>query len=340
MVAPLQGAAVQRTSGPTGTLGQLPPIKKSDLRPGDVLLSCGSEALSELIRRIDGGDYSHSAMWDGQFAVDATGSGLKRRELEKDEDVQWFIDAYRWHEPPETGPVLGSPKYPTQPVLDEIDEIYEHGADFAYDGLLLAALVIWVSNRPADKWLRAAARILLSRFEAWFLKRIRKPGKTAMVCSETVARSFDQAEQPPNYAIEIIVDGSRDSAAITDAVRDVDARSAGGLQTPTRVTSYEDVKRRYGEILLAGMTPAERARLLDFAEQNARTRRGPAETIEVGAKGLPPECVTPHDLQRSPNLKPIGRLHENAAPNLPKSSFMLLLLVLKEYFGSDERAIR
>jgi hypothetical protein len=323
---------VRRTSGLTGTLGNLPRISKSDLRPGDVLLSCGCEALSELIRRIDGGDYSHSAMWDGQFAVDATSKGLKQNKLEDDEAVQWFIDAYRWHEPPESGPVLGSPNYPTQPVLNEIKEILKRGADFAYDGLVLAALVIWVSNRPADKWLRRAARLLLSRFEDWFLKRIRKPGKTAMVCSESVARSFDQANRPPNYTIEIIVDGSRDSAAIEDAAK-IDATGGGGVatQTPTRVTTYEDVKRRYGEILLTGMPPEERARLLDFADRNDRARRGPGETIEAGENGLPPSCVTPHDLQRSPNLKVIGRLSENAAPNLPKSSFWLLVLLFKEY---------
>jgi hypothetical protein len=325
---------VQRTSGLTGTLGNLPKISKSDLRPGDVLLSCGCEALSELIRRVDGGDYSHSAMWDGEFAVDATGSGLKRRKLEDDEAVQWFIDAYRWHEPPE-GPVLGSPKYPTHPVLDELNEIFEHGAAFAYDGLVLAALVIWVSNQPSDQWLRRAARLLLSRFEDWFLRRIRKAGKTAMVCSETVARSFDQAERPPNYSIEIIVDGSRDSAAIEDAAK-ADGAGGGGVatETPTRVTSYEDVKRRFGEILLTGMRPDERARLLDFADLNARTRRGPPETVEVGESGLPPSCVTPHDLQRSPNLKVIGRLRENKAPNLPKSSFWLFVLLLKEHLGS------
>jgi len=331
---------VQRTSGLTGTLGNLPPITKSDLHPGDVLLSCGTEALSELIRRIDGGDYSHSAMWDGECAVDATSKGLKRRTLEEDEDVQWYIDAYRWHEPPENGPILGSRHYPDGPVLKVIKDLVRMGPGFAYDALILAALVIWISDTPSDKWLRRAARLLLSRAEDWVLKRIRKPGKTAMVCSETVARSFDQAEQPPNYSIEIIVDGSRDSAAIADAIRDADDSAGGlGVQTPTSVTSYDDVKRRYGQIILSGLTPEERGRLLDFAEKNARTRRGPPETIEVGETGLPPECVTPHDLQRSPNLKVLGRLHENPAPNLPQSSFLLFLMVVKEYLHKGKRGI-
>jgi hypothetical protein len=328
---------VQRTSRLTGTVGNLPTITKADLHPGDVLLSCGCEALSELIRRFDGGDYSHSAMWDGECAVDSTKSGLKRRTLEQDEGVQWFIDAYRWHEPPQDGPELGSGKYPAKPVLNEIAAIFRHGADFAYDGLVMAALVIWLSNRPADRWMRQAARLLLSRFEVWFLKRIRKPGKTPMVCSETVARSFDQAVRPPNYSIEIIVDGSRDSAAIADAAKAAPTDAGGlGVETPTRVTSYEDVKRRFGEILLSGMTPAERARVLEFADLNANTRQDSIDTMEAGEQGIPPNCVTPHDLQRSPNLKVIGRLSERTAPNLPQSTFMLFVRLARDLWA--ERA--
>ena len=93
--------ATQVSSGTrhfSSTTGALLPV--SALRPGDVLLSCGTEALSILISRLDGGDYSHSAVWDGAKAVDATPDGVVRHDLQHDMDEQWFIDAYRWHSPP------------------------------------------------------------------------------------------------------------------------------------------------------------------------------------------------------------------------------------------------
>jgi hypothetical protein len=325
------GAVVQSAAGPSGTKAIIP---KSDLRPGDVLLSCGTAAISELIRRIDGGLYSHAAIWDGQFAVDATDDGVVRRPLEKDEAVQWFIDAYRWHEPPQNGPDLGSPKYPAQPVLDETDKIVDQGTQFAYDQLVLAALVIWLSNRPTDKWLRRAARLLLSRFEVWFVERIRKPGKISMVCSEIVARSFDQARRPPDYSIEVIVDGSRDAAAIAAAVKRARAIPVGVAATmpDTSDSAYDALKRRYGEILVQNTTTAvERQRLLEFAAANILTDTNTTRLMRAGDGGIPPSCVTPRDLQRSPNLRLLGRLSENPAPALPKSTFKLFLMLLKEF---------
>jgi hypothetical protein len=326
------GAVVQGTAGTSGTQAFLP---KSDLRAGDVLLSCGCEALSELIRRLDGGLYSHAAVWDGEFAVDATERGVVRNQLEKDEAEQWYMDAYRWHAAhPNDDPDLGSAEYPSKPVLDESDKIVRQGTAFAYDELVLAALVIWLSNQPADRWLRAAARLLLSRFEAWLLEKIRKPGKTAMVCSETVARSFDQAKQPPDYTIQVIVDGSRDAAAIAAAVKAERAILAGVRPTlPAPASSYDALKRRYGQLLVRSKTEDERERLLEFAEANLVSGAKAVRLMDAGHRGIPPSCVTPRDLQRSPNLRKLGRLSENASPSLPKSTFGLFLLLLKEYLG-------
>jgi hypothetical protein len=87
------------------------------------------------------------------------------------------------------------------------------------------------------------------------------------------------------------------------------------------------------------MPPADRARLLAFASLNASTSRGAPGTTEAGAQGLPAECVTPHDLQRSPNLKLIGRLSEKASPNLPESSFLLFVLVVKEFLAQRKKTI-
>ena len=186
-----------------------PFLDPSELRPGDVLLSCGDEALSELIRRLDGGDYSHAAVWDGKCAVDATEKGVVRRDLKKDTDAQWYVDAYRWHSRPP--PIdLGEPSYPFQPVIARSDRIVDARTGFAYDELLLGALVIAVSKKPPDRWLRMAVRLLLSRVEQWVHEHIdARRGTIGMTCSETVAVSFDEAA-PPIYAIEVDLDRDRD----------------------------------------------------------------------------------------------------------------------------------
>ena len=308
---------------------------KKDLLPGDVLLSCGTEPLSELIRRLDGGLYSHAAIWDGNCAVDATAKGVVRRELEQDIEAQWFIDAYRWHTGlPGNDLDLGKGIYSPTPVMKRTDRIVDDKTLFAYDQLLLAALVIWMSNQPDDPWLRASARILLSRFQVWLLDRVRKQGKKEMVCSEIVARSFDEAAQPPDYTITVIVDGSRDAAAIADAVQAqgaVSPRSAGP-PVATSVSAYDDLKRKYGELIVSGMTDAEKARLLVYADAVASTDAGTYGVMTTGNTGLPPNCVSPRDLQRSPNLRKLGRVSEKKdPPNLPKSTFALFLLLVKEY---------
>ncbi|HEY4953707.1 MAG TPA: hypothetical protein VII02_02360, partial [Gemmatimonadaceae bacterium] len=186
------------------------PIDVTDLRTGDVLLSCGCEALSQLIRRLDGGDYSHAAVWDGKCAVDATENGVVRNNLSDDIKEQWYIDAYRWHSPTPGSTDLGDATYPWDPVIARSNRIVDARTKFAYDELLMGALVIALSKEPTDKWLRWSVRLLLSRVEEWVHEQISaRRGTTAMTCSETVAVSFDEAE-PPKYTIEVKVDPARD----------------------------------------------------------------------------------------------------------------------------------
>lgn len=330
----LLGAVVQRTASLSGPQEIIP---RADLRPGDVLLSCGRVALSELIRRIDGGLYSHAAMWDGERSVDTTPSGIKRNTLDDVIAAQWYIDAYRWHMPPkDPGNYLGTPAYPSEPVLNETASIVRRGADFAYDQLLLGAMIISISKRPDDKWDRASVRLLLSRFQVWVGERIKKPGRTKMVCSETVARSFGEAAKPPDYTIQVIVDGSRDTAAIAAAVRRDRAISADGAPPPpvTPPKSYDAVKQQYAELLVSTMTEDEKERLLEFAELNADGGANTTRRLDVGDRGVPFQCVSPRDLERSPNLEFIGRLSEKRTPDLPESSFALFVRMLRDFAKS------
>ncbi|MDD9942736.1 MAG: hypothetical protein OXU20_16975 [Myxococcales bacterium] len=54
-----------------------------DLRPGDVLLSKGARStISEIIRAIDGSEYSHAALWSGTGVIESVIDGIQERPLE------------------------------------------------------------------------------------------------------------------------------------------------------------------------------------------------------------------------------------------------------------------
>jgi hypothetical protein len=291
-------------------------ISVSDLLPGDVLLSCGKEALSILIKRLDGGDYSHSAVWDGPSAVDATEDGFVRRELEKDIGYQWYLDAYRWHSPAPGSTDLGAGSYPYGPVIARNDRIVDAKTKFAYDELLMLAVIVAVSKEPSDKWLGRAVRLLLSRAEQWIHEHIfAKPGTAAMTCAESVAVSFDEAV-PAKYAIELEVDQSKEYDTIAAARS---RESGGGIMRA--FSSYDEVKRRYAELIVTA-APA--------------TARGLHAAIDARTDvrmNLPPGCVTPHDLQTSPSLRKLGRLSpwKPRPPADSEPSWRLFIEAIKEF---------
>src|SRR5713226_2783723 len=138
-----------------------PPITKTDLRPGDVLLSFGdlNDWIDRLIIKLDDGIYSHAAVWDGTCVVEATLRGVLRTTLE-DEETQAYLDAYRWQPSPPDGHVLGDGLYPSQPVTDEADRIAKSGAKYSYHKMILAALVVGVSKIQVDAQTRALVRAL------------------------------------------------------------------------------------------------------------------------------------------------------------------------------------
>ncbi len=291
-------------------------ITQQQLQPGDVLLSCGAEALSQLICKVDGGWYSHAAVWDGNKVVEATDNGVERRVLADDMKQQWYIDAYRWHRLPPGGEVLGHPTYPwAPPVKNEVDDIVTQRPNFAYDELVMSALVIWISKLPQKRWLRIAVRLLLGKVEAWLHDRVfTQPGKHSMVCTEVATTSFWKAKTSPDYAIYVLVDGTRDSKSITAVVPPPLAPGGPGAVPPRPDSPDERIKWRYGQLYLkssAGMDPQQ---LADFARAHAQARRGPALRLQAGGPSLPPGCVTPRDLQRSPSLDFVGRISEESGP--------------------------
>jgi hypothetical protein len=185
---------------------------------------------------------------------------------------------------------------------------------FAYDELLLGALVIAVSKKPPDRWLRMAVRLLLSRVEQWVHEHIEaRRGTIGMTCSETVAVSFDEAA-PPIYAIEVDLDRDRDYQIFGLAPQP---------ERPNIFSPYDALKKRYAE-LVAAAVPSIALGL--------HAAVGAAGGAAAGTD-LPPGTLTPRDLQTSPSLTKIGRLSERTPPPATASwsTFRLFLAVIREY---------
>lgn len=291
-----------------------PRISRSDLHPGDVLLSNGSDWIDKLICRLDDGIYSHAAIWDGNCVIEATLRGVLRSSLE-DEETQLYVDAYRWQPEPPAGHVLGDAAYPYQPVTAQADKLADEGLGYAYKKLMLAALVIGMSKVPANRVTRRLVRIVLDELAAWIVDQIDKGGKRGMTCTEVVSTSFWQAAADEKYAIKIVVDGSRDDESLRAVAQGpLNARARGSR------SDYEREKRECLELFLKADHSVKRRDLAALAAAHFGARAKGVVEQAAGGPDVPLACVTPRDLQRSPDLKCIGRLSERAGAATPDTT--------------------
>jgi len=295
----------RRALAPTVTPRDPPPISESDLLPGDVLLSYGGDAdlIDLVIRKLDDGIYSHAAVWDGKCVVEATLRGVRRSTL-KEELTQQYVDVYRWQPTPPAGHELGDKTYPYQPVTEEADRIADAGLPYSYKKILLAALVIGISKAQVDPEMRAVVRRVLDELASWVLA-LEKDGKRGTTCTEVVSTTFWDAAADQRYAIDIIVDGSRDS----ETIRTV-AEGPGGPGAKPPVSEDERNKQRCLELFLKAVPGVEREALLAWAAAHSSALTGGTHRATRGGRKVPLSCVTPRDLQRSPNLKCVGRLRK------------------------------
>ena len=74
------------------------------------------------------------------------------------------------------------------------------------------------------------------------------------------------------------------------------------------VSDDQEVRRRCAEFLLRAAGPAQSKKLRAMATAAPRTLVTGPVVEQAGGPAVPLGCVTPRDLQDSPNLKPIGRL--------------------------------
>ena len=273
----------------------LPVIPPEKLRDGDVLMMLGEGCayigpipvpVSWLIRALDGGAYSHSAVvsliggephvWDHSknWALGPVSlhDGIK--------DHKW-CHVYRLYK---HGEHAGSTRYPRAPLVKVLND---HEGD-PYDKMLLlmAGVVAVISRMPEDALVREAVRIGMEAVVFainWYVDHhdIRSG---MLVCTAVTGLSYWSAfnEVPHDYALE--VDIQRHHAGRGD--EDWDRIIAKVKEVLTRVwPGFPDDLERFEQTLTSN-----------------------AHWVEAGGPLLPVNLVSPSDLEFSRTLERIGRL--------------------------------
>jgi hypothetical protein len=317
-------------------------IPIAQLVPGDVLLYRGKGLISDAIRFIDRSEVSHAGLFlgrhgqKGRTVGEAIREGVIRRDLPKSIEHAEWVESRRLKETPAS----------LAPVLDRAAYYLERGERYAFEQILLLALLCMTRNLTGSSALGRLIRETLDAASA-FLLQLFSTGREPMICSEFVFRCYREALPGLLDALErspgVLAFGER--AVPTGRTRGIHRGSAlarlleksggelsGGtvdLAGPLRaagpfdVTAVEEGIEAYFHDLQKQAPGAARVDLASpellpsferFAASLHRARRRPEKTAQPRAAVLgelfdaAADFVTPGDLQRSPSLAFCGKL--------------------------------
>lgn len=253
-------------------------ISISDLRLGDVLLYHGDSFISRLIELFDGGTYSHSSIFDGKQVMEALADGIEVRTPQDSVAGVPFVDVYRFVS--KDGKHLGEPGLPTDPLSKAIIYFEDNRQRYAYEEIVLLAVLTTTRKIPLPPILAEIVRNLLDS-AADVIATIVAAGRQPVICSELVFRCYQNAGN--DY--EILIRG----ADVPKVAVEVETVESSLAQAEVRAAA-ENFLVRYA--LAKGNTP--KSALEVFSVQQT-----PFAVADF---------VTPHDLEASPSLQRVGRL--------------------------------
>jgi hypothetical protein len=269
-------------------------IDVGQVRDGDVILSSGDQALHEVIRFVDAGDYTHASICNGSNVYEATLAGVEFKPIQRTLGAQCLVDVYRFNA---NGNTLGAPLWPPQPIFKQACSYV--GAGYAERELFLLGAVICISRIPRPKWQRLALE-MLGGPAAEILRNIVSQGGTGkppMTCSQLVASAFYEATSSPTHKYGLWVGvGGRPSLwkALPDFLRLREAlRGLFGLG---------DVQLGSGGVAVP-------------SAQDCGGGAGEASIqLMAGSMGLPARMVSPRHLQNGSTLQFFGCLKDERKP--------------------------
>jgi hypothetical protein len=299
-----------------------PRITAADLVPGDVILSCGpdTDPLDNLIKLVDQGDYSHTSLYIGvnqdrsdpnygqPMVVEATKKGIMYDPISVDLDAQVLVDAYRYVSP--DGHHLGDPGWPVQPILDRAMTFV--GANYAYDELLLGAIVLLAAQKSSndpdwDALLRLCGMLVARGFLDW-LEGAKNSGKTPMTCVEVATTAYWQAD-PVNhqYALQVQLVRSNSNVAPMTPQRTLAPADMEKIRSVTNQIEDAFARTSPKHLALSAGQPASKG---GAARMATTLPPPPPQTVGGAMLGF----CTPRDMETSPTLKFVGCLQDKNAP--------------------------
>lgn len=287
-------------------------LTEIDLRPGDVLMIAGNDITSDLARMVDGGRYSHTAIYDGEAVIEChlsddpekESSGVQQTHLSvflrRTKDPQ-AIDVFRFCPGPDVA--LGDPELPSSPVLDVAHKYLADKTGYASSHLWWIAVLVLLRRNPTfaiDKpWLRHILQMVLDYLHG---KAEKQEKVKEIVCSEFVYRCFQEADsseltQSLSYTVQI---------KPTLITPEFDVRCHGEIEMlaenkPDKVTNHcNQLVNEIQEFLWENF-PAIRKAIM--ANNDAIKEHGFIDW----RTDVVPQVVMPSDLERSINLNHMGR---------------------------------
>jgi hypothetical protein len=284
-------------------------VSPTQLQAGDVLLYHGSGLISDLIRKFDGSDYSHAALYNGVAVVEAIGSGITARGLKESVAGAKYVDVYRFvsgdgqHH-------LGDQGYSPEPILETAAGFVATADRYAYEQILLLALLAstrripLISDIPFLQWL---LRNVLDN-AAELLSKLIAAGKEPMICSELVYRCYTQSG--PQY--DLLIRGA-DTLAMRAQAAPPPALSASA--SPATATSHDSAAIQADLDTYLAKYAIAKGRRASAAVRPKAISDGAAKTAPLLAAANSPlaalavaDFVTPRDLRDSPDLYKFGTL--------------------------------
>lgn len=256
-------------------------ISESDLLVGDVLLYNGTSFISEMIKLFDGSEYSHAAIYYDNGVLEAISEGVKKRTLDVSTADANYVDVYRFISSSGNGKI-GDQDHPAQPLIDQIVNYQKDAERYAYEQILLLALL--ASTRkisiPLVSWI--IRNILDSAAE--IVNSIIAMGKEPMICSELVYRCYCQAGD--KYTLLISgADLAQKTLSKGQIIKTYDEDNSLNLNVENFLLKYTVSKR-----------------MINRSKKEVETIQDMISALAIA------DFVTPRDLKTSPNLYCAGTL--------------------------------
>jgi hypothetical protein len=304
-------------------------LSQAAVEVGDVFLSLGRGDLSAGIHRLDGGDYSHAALWSGDSVIEATLPAVREVPLAALTERSEYVDVYR--------PLTSRAPH----VVVEASRRYVK-RPYGAVNLAVCTLATTVTSWLPGDW--SKLNVLLELGELGRMIEIvseltRSATQTASVtCVELVGRSYSESGSP--LAVRLDNPGTFDADLFVKAVRDLARRVPKGAiaasADPIRATEdlqwLSNLQLANSPTSIEDASPWQPARETWLQSLRAQSAEG-APTVPKRSSAVVPQLLelpaaqirkmelvvgvdwpaallTPRLLQTSPSLKLVGRLRQ------------------------------